>query len=287
MKLKQFSASIASLCLITSSSLALTIVSSTLPSTAPAQAQTAGQAINTLRGCFVNTSFTATIAFNPTRIRQQPTTTSPIVGQFTRIGEVVQFSGITTGQAVPDSWDKQPDNMWYRLADGRGFVASAAISGYPPRANCTGMPDFWGTNYRSSNIFWQAGFAPKPYGDARGFSNPNAKGNCTWYAHGRLKDLGYRGDLLNRLSGNAGQWATQARNAGIAVGSAPRVGAIAQHTRDGFGHVAVVESINPNGTINLSESSYSGVANSSWDYLYRFRQNVNPAEFTSYIYVPR
>jgi surface antigen len=286
MNIKRLSSTLAIASLIAGGGISLEMTSSFTPIAQQAQAQSAGQAVNTLRGCFLNSPFTATIAFNPTNIRQRPTTNSPVVGQFRTVGERVNFSGINLGEAlggtVNDAWDGKPDNMWYRL-DGRGYVASAVVSGYPPKCP-TGTVNLWSANYTSNaNIFWSAGYAPKPYGDGRNLGNANAKGNCTWYANGRLRELGYRSDLLNRMTGNAGQWATQARSAGISVGTTPQAGSIAQNS----GHVAVVESVNSNGTINISESSYSSVPNSPADFLYRTRNNVSRSEFSSYIYVPR
>lgn len=138
MKRKKLFASLFSFALIATSNLSMIAITALSPiSTSPAHAQSAGQDVNTLRGCFINTPFTGKIAFNPTNIRQKPTRNSPIVGKFTGIGQSVSFSGITTGEDVPEAWDNQPDNMWYRLADGRGWLASAVVSGYPPRgSNC-------------------------------------------------------------------------------------------------------------------------------------------------------
>ena len=136
--MKPISSALASIALITSTGIGFNIL--TLPSISPAQAQSAGQGVQTLRGCFLNSPFTAKIAFNPTNIRQSPSTSAAIVGRFTQIGQVVNFSGINTGTAVPDAWDGVPDNMWDRLADGRGWTAGAVVSGYPIRGNCSNPP---------------------------------------------------------------------------------------------------------------------------------------------------
>ena len=71
-------------------------------------------------------------------------------------------------------------------------------------------------------------------------------GNCTLYASDRRKELGLPvGDFW----GNAGSWAQNARNANLLVDSNPSVGAIIQD----WGHVAIVESILPNGDLSISE----------------------------------
>lgn len=78
------------------------------------------------------------------------------------------------------------------------------------------------------------------YVDSAG--NTYYNGYCTWYAKNR------RPDLPNRL-GNGGQWVANAAARGLATGSAPRAGAIAESP----GHVAYVESVNPDGTMVISE----------------------------------
>lgn len=72
--------------------------------------------------------------------------------------------------------------------------------------------------------------------------NTYFKGYCTWYAKER------RPDLPNML-GNGGQWVANAAAQGIATGSTPRVGAIAETA----GHVGYVEAVNADGTITISD----------------------------------
>lgn len=72
-------------------------------------------------------------------------------------------------------------------------------------------------------------------------------GQCTWYVKER------RADLPNML-GNGGQWAANAAAQGYSVGYTPVAGAVAEQP----GHVAYVESVNGDGTINLSEMNYAG-----------------------------
>ncbi|KYC40829.1 hypothetical protein WA1_24720 [Scytonema hofmannii PCC 7110] len=138
-----------------------------------------------------------------------------------------------------------------------------------------GQPDFNKKEYRQDNPLWKAGFAPKSVDPSvYSMSNPNAKGNCTWYASGRVKELGRNTNLVNQLVADANQWDDQARAAGIQTSRTPQVGAIAQweaNNNNGFGHVAVVEKVNGDGTVVISESSYSATSGSSWDFLYRTR----------------
>ena len=56
------------------------------------------------------------------------------------------------------------------------------------------------------------------------------------------------------MLGNGGQWVGNAAARGYATGSTPRAGAVAEIP----GHVMYVESVNGNGTINISEMNYNG-----------------------------
>lgn len=80
--------------------------------------------------------------------------------------------------------------------------------------------------------------------------------NCTTYASGRFSELNgenMRNIMNNRTGfGNAKEWYSQTK---LEKGSSPRLGAIACF--DGaLGHVAIVESINDDGTVTVSQSNY-------------------------------
>lgn len=53
--------------------------------------------------------------------------------------------------------------------------------------------------------------------------------------------------------GNANQWDDNARNQGIPVDGSPRAGDVAISNAGYYGHAMYVESVNPNGTINISQ----------------------------------
>lgn len=83
-------------------------------------------------------------------------------------------------------------------------------------------------------------------------------------------------------SGSAWNWPALARDQGYSVSATPRVGAIISWQKTSsmpYGHVAIVERVNGNGTIDLSE--YNWVK-----YSYSYRANVNPDYYgaNSYIY---
>lgn len=98
--------------------------------------------------------------------------------------------------------------------------------------------------------------------------NQYAFGNCTYYAFDRRNQLG-RG--IGSYWGNANNWAASALSAGFNVNNTPEVGAIFQTGAGDYGHVGIVESVNSDGSINVSEMNYNGHFN---DVTYRTISNV-------------
>lgn len=105
---------------------------------------------------------------------------------------------------------------------------------------------------------------------------------CTSYAAWYLNSTGRRFVNTRPGQGSAYNWANLARDQGLNVSSSPREGAViawgAGPLTSSWGHVAVVESVNSNGTIDLSE--YNWVK-----YAYSYRGNVRPGDYGSYSYI--
>ncbi|MFT4532399.1 MAG: LysM repeat protein [Candidatus Saccharimonadales bacterium] len=102
-----------------------------------------------------------------------------------------------------------------------------------------------------------------PLGSSVG--NRYTAGNCTWYAKSR------RPDMPNNL-GNAATWVSRAASQGLATGGSPRAGAIGQRGN----HVVYVESVNADGTVNISEMNYRA--------LYAVTTRTVAPTYFSYIY---
>ncbi len=79
--------------------------------------------------------------------------------------------------------------------------------------------------------------------------NRFAYGYCTWYVASR-RSVPWLGD--------AWQWYSQAQAYGWATGQAPRAGAIMDTWESGWGHVAIVEKVNPDGSWLVSEMNFIG-----------------------------
>lgn len=78
-------------------------------------------------------------------------------------------------------------------------------------------------------------------------SNTYDYGYCTWYVKNR------RGASLPNMLGNANMWYWNAQRTGLSTGSEPVAGAVGTTTRGALGHVVYVESVNGDGTIQISE----------------------------------
>jgi len=85
-----------------------------------------------------------------------------------------------------------------------------------------------------------------------------AWGNCTWWAAMRRAQIG---ESIPNSWGNAATWAYYAQKDGYLVDHTPTYGAIMQiSTVDhGLGHVAFVESVDPDGTWHISEMNVEGL----------------------------
>jgi len=120
-----------------------------------------------------------------------------------------------------------------------------AVNGYPFANSDTNGVDPWGFYYRQCTSYAAWYF--------------NAVEGASWYN-------------TRPGSGSAWNWPVLAADQGYSVGSTPRAGAIASWDRGGlfgnYGYVAIVESVNIDGTINVSEYNWI-------PYSYSERNNVS------------
>jgi len=123
-----------------------------------------------------------------------------------------------------------------------------------------------------------------PYGeidvpDAWGFLTRECASYAAWYWNVML---GKKWVNTRPGSGSAANWPALASDQGYSVSSSPKVGAIiswgASSLTSSWGHVAIVESVNSNGTIDLSEYNWLR-------YSYSRRNNVTPYDYGGYSYI--
>lgn len=101
--------------------------------------------------------------------------------------------------------------------------------------------------------------APASYTQSSG-SNWYFDGDCTWYVFEKRQDLG---KSVSGSWGDAKNWAGAAASEGYTVNNTPSQGAImqsgaGQNGAYGQGHVAVVDQVNSDGSIVVSEMNWDG-----------------------------
>ncbi len=121
------------------------------------------------------------------------------------------------------------------------------------------QPGYVAPRTTSSYGSYSGGYGSSYYGSVS-VGNRYAWGNCTWYAYERRAQLG---NPIGSFWGNASSWAYVASASGFLVDGNPAPGAIMQNG-GGYGHVAIVESVNPGVSVTISEMNG-----------YRFRGGFN------------
>lgn len=87
--------------------------------------------------------------------------------------------------------------------------------------------------------------------------NTSTQGQCTWYAWERRREMG-RPLPAGAILGNAVSWADRLHYGfGYAVDTVPERGAIIHDPRGYFGHVGVVERVNADGSLLISDMNYN------------------------------
>lgn len=154
----------------------------------------------------------------------------------------LEISGLTAGLKIVIPGAQLP------TAERPGYVA--------PRTYAS-VSSTYSTGYSS-------GFGGKTWrikvGTPKYAGNTYYKGNCTEYAYDRRVELGLP---VSAGWGNASTWDVLARGAGLSVTNTPTIGSIMQN-KGGYGHVAIVENILPNGDIQVSEMNAS-VSGGGWN----------------------
>lgn len=109
--------------------------------------------------------------------------------------------------------------------------------------------------------------------------NGYSYGYCTWHAANRRAQIG---KPLPTNLGNAVTWASLAAQAGLGVGEEPAAGAVLWHKdtwiAGGFGHVGFVESLNPDGSITVSDMNYP-----IWNGI--TTRTIQPNEFSNFLFI--
>ncbi len=147
-----------------------------------------------------------------------------------------------------------------RAAGGGG----SAVAGDP---NKGGYP----ANLANSNYY-------APLVDPWGMYSRQCVSYTAWKVYQKNGYMPYWGGV-----GNANQWPGNARRAGIPVSTTPRAQSVGVIMAGQYGHVVWVESVNANGTVNISQYNYFNAGGSGWGH-YSEMYNVSPSAYDYYIY---
>lgn len=114
--------------------------------------------------------------------------------------------------------------------------------------------------------------------DPWGFYTTECVSYAAWYWNVKLNKPWHN---TRPGHGSAKYWSNLAHDQGYSVSQTPRVGAIISWTGGVYGHVAIVESINSDGTLDISDYNYI-------PHQYSYTKHIDPAEYArssfSYIY---
>ena len=175
------------------------------------------------------------------------------------------------------------NNRFFQHVEGTDSKIYVRSLGNSPNATWTDWREFGGWTFRE-------GGSP-PIMTLQEFNNwknmpeyssrnpfPDKGKNCTWYAHGRMIQLGYSENALDSMWGDAGTWDNTASR-GAYVSKEPQVGSIAVweanvNSAGRVGHVGIVERVNSDGTILISESNWG-----KRTYSTRTISKYNPSKF--------
>lgn len=122
------------------------------------------------------------------------------------------------------------------------------------------------------------------YYATKGWNNPGAFGNCTWFAwYWRRANMPENYWLPTGTLGNARSWNSTLAARGFPVGKEPAYGAVVQTSTSGYGHVGVVVGVNPGVSITMQEMNYAG-PNGKFNIVYQSTIDWADAVKFNYIY---
>lgn len=130
-------------------------------------------------------------------------------------------------------------NPGQRIVIPGGILPAEQVPGYQAPTTRNGVSNGGASGYRVNSNIAKASAG-----------NRYAFGNCTWYAYERRMQLGRP---VGSFWGNASTWGIYARSAGYTVNNKPAAGAVLVERSGYYGHVGVVETVNGDGSITISE----------------------------------
>jgi surface antigen len=177
-----------------------------------------------------------------TKYSNKLTTKNLLAGATLAIATAALFATTAPAGAMPQTHEATPAKQ-ESLAQvlplgGQGGGGVAAVASVAAPATSVS-----GTRYPYANAAWPSR-SVDPWG--------MYKRECVSYTAWKVSASGRHMPSWGG-KGNANKWDENARAAGIPVDSNPRVGDVAIKNSGSYGHAMYVESVNANGTINVSQ----------------------------------
>lgn len=194
------------------------------------------------------------------RLRMQPDGNLVI---YASSGVPVWTAPGTFGRAVRLLLQNDRNLVAYDANGAAAWSSGTLAGGPPPTPSANTYPYSHAQPYNVNNYDWWI--------DENGNGSPNVPGelisplgyyyrNCTDYAAWKLKERGVPASTYQGL-GNANTWDDRAAARGGLTTSTPQAGDIAVWNTGTFGHVAYVHSVNPDGTVTVSDYNKGGDGN--------------------------
>lgn len=179
-------------------------------------------------------------------------------------GEEAAYQNLTTDRISKKNELQRQQQAAIDAALRRAGAGGRAVAGDP---NKGGYP----SNLANSDYY-------NPVVDPWGMYSRQCVSYTAWKVYQKNGYMPYWGG-----HGNANQWPANARAAGIATGSTPRAGSVGVIMDGQYGHVVWVESVNGDGSVNISQYNYFNAGGSGWGH-YSEMYNVPASAYSVYIY---
>ena len=179
-------------------------------------------------------------------------------------GEEAAYQGLASDRMAKKNEVQRQQQAAIEAALRRAGAGGRAVAGDPGKG---GYP-----NYLATSDYYN------PVVDPWGMYSRQCVSYTAWRVFQKNGYMAYWGGR-----GNANQWPANARAAGIGTGSTPRAGSVGVMMAGQYGHVVWVESVNGDGTINISQYNYYNAGGSGWGH-YSEMYGVPASAYDVYIY---
>lgn len=169
-----------------------------------------------------------------------------------------------------------------KLIQEQQAAIAAAYAGRGGMISADNLPAYtaWAGNCYVDNAGWSHGGAGGGGQDPVGYGCNQCVSYTAW-------KMGQVTGFIPSYWGNANMWPASARSAGFETGTTARAKSLGVMSPGAYGHIVYVESVNADGTINISQYNewLNGEGGKYGFGHFSRRYNVSPATYDTYIYL--